>query len=245
MVTSITDIRRDKNNIYFTFHTNANMRSLCRLITSNGVSVRTVLFNAERKQYGQFSNVSPKKEYRLQCDIGNDVSMNGGVFVASSTPVVIPRDRQNSLWSMMELVLVVLIVIVGLVGLLILFNYPEFFDVFFTPRDEPEKQSLLKKGKKGKKGLLSDWTCNMCNASNPSNASVCEECHYPRGSSYRQYDSDDDTVEIDMGSEEHRGRHSSTKKRHHAHTVKQRARGDRRKEIKRAPAVVVAERCDA
>ena len=70
-MSSISDIRREKNNIYFTFHTNANMRSLCRLMTPNGVSVRTILFNAERKQYGQFSNVSPKKEYRLQCDIGN------------------------------------------------------------------------------------------------------------------------------------------------------------------------------
>lgn len=64
-MSSISDIRREKNNIYFTFHTNANMRSLCRLMTPNGVSVRTILFNAERKQYGQFSNVSPKKEYRL------------------------------------------------------------------------------------------------------------------------------------------------------------------------------------
>ena len=241
-MSSISDIRREKNNIYFTFHTNANMRSLCRLMTPNGVSVRTILFNAERKQYGQFSNVSPKKEYRLQCDIGNDVSKNGGVFVASTTPVVIPRDRQNSLWGMVELVLVVTIVIVGLVGLLILFNYPEFFDVFFTPRDEPEKQSLLKKGKKGKKGLLSEWVCNNCHAANPNTTAICVEYRQPRGSRYAQYDSEDDTVEIDMG--ESRARHSSTKKRHHSHTVKQRVRGDRHREVKRAPAVGLGGRCD-
>ena len=75
---SVSEIRREKTTIFFSFYTNSNMRSLCRLMTPNGVSVRTVLFNSEHRQHGQFANVSPKKEYRLQCDIGDDVSKNGG-----------------------------------------------------------------------------------------------------------------------------------------------------------------------
>lgn len=232
---SVSEIRREKTTIFFSFYTNSNMRSLCRLMTPNGVSVRTVLFNSEHRQHGQFTNVSPKKEYRLQCDIGDDVSKNGGVFVASSAPIVIPRDHQNVVVSVIELVLVVVIVVVGLVGLLILFNYPEFFDVFFAKAEEPEKQSLLKKrSRKGKKSLLSEWVCDYCHASNPNSSAICSECHRPRGgegvnNNFSAYAMDDDSVMIDMKDEDR----SNMKMRHHSHHASKSRGKSGRKEVKR------------
>ena len=131
MVVSLSDVYREKDSIYFTYYSNANMDALCRLMTPKGVPVKSVRFGNERRQRGVFSDVDPRKAYKLQCMIGESITENSGIFRGHSEAVTIPRDTHDVVKTIVIIVSVILFVVFGICGLIIMFKFPEFFDIFF------------------------------------------------------------------------------------------------------------------
>ena len=133
MVISISDIRREKEVIRFSYFTNSQKNSLCTLMNKNGVTRNSMGINPDQRRGYYFSHTDPKKDYLLQCLIGDDVSIRSGTYKAASDVITIPRDKNTSFWSIVRLSFVILFVGGGILGLIILFRRPEFFDLFFAP----------------------------------------------------------------------------------------------------------------
>lgn len=130
MVVSISDVSRDKNTIHFSYYTNSNMESLCRLLSPLGVPLKSIKFGNEKRQKGVFYDVDSRKAYKLQCAIGTDITETSGVFRGHSDIVTIPRDSHDVMWNVFIIVSVILFIVFGICGLIILFKFPEFFDIF-------------------------------------------------------------------------------------------------------------------
>lgn len=133
VVISISDIRREKEVIRFSYFTNSQKNSLCKLMNKNGVTRNSMVINPDQRRGYYFSHTDPKKDYLLQCLIGDDVSIRSGTYKAASDVITIPRDKNTSFWSIVRLSFVILFVGGGILGLIILFRRPEFFDLFFAP----------------------------------------------------------------------------------------------------------------
>ena len=133
MVISISDIRREKDIIRFSYFTNSQKNSLCKLMNKNGVTRNSMVISPDQRRGYYFSHTEPKKEYLLQCLIGDDVSIRSGTYKAASDVFTIVRDKNTSFWGNVRLILVIVFVGGGIIGLVILFKRPEFFDMFFAP----------------------------------------------------------------------------------------------------------------
>lgn len=130
VVVSVSDVSREKNTIHFSYYTNSNMEALCRLLSMNGVPMKSIKFPAEKRQRGVFKDVNPKRSYKLQCQIGESITENSGIFRSSSETITIPRDSHDVTRTVIRIVSVILFVVFGVCGLIILFRFPEFFDIF-------------------------------------------------------------------------------------------------------------------
>ena len=166
-------------------------------MTMKGVPVKSIKFGLEKRQKGVFENVDPKRTYKIQCLIGEQITENSGVFRGHSEAVVVPRDAYDVVKTIVTIVFVILFVVFGICGLIIMFKFPEFFDIFFPSyvristcirnrnRDyEPETQGLLHKPSQQQTGnsesLLQLWVCDVCQASNSPSLQTCSTCHQPR-----------------------------------------------------------------
>lgn len=132
MVISITDILREKEIIRFSYLTNSQKNSLCKLMNKNGVTRNSMVISPDSRRGYYFSHTDPKKDYLIQCLIGDDVSIRSGTYKAASDVISVPRDKHTSIWSIVRLVIVIVFVGGGILGLVILFKRPEFFDLFFV-----------------------------------------------------------------------------------------------------------------
>lgn len=92
--------------------------------------MKSIKFPAEKRQRGVFKDVNPKRSYKLQCQIGESITENSGIFRGSSETIMIPRDNHDVTKSVIKIVSVILFVVFGVCGLIILFRFPEFFDIF-------------------------------------------------------------------------------------------------------------------
>ena len=190
-----TNIRRAGDKITFSYYTNTQKNTLCKLMNKSGATRSNMMIMPAGRQDYSFLHIDPKREYLLQCLIGDDLSSAGGTFLDSSQVFTIPRDKSNYLWSMIRLMIVLLFLGSGIFALILLFKRPELFDVFFAPyrsillltssRDDPEKQSLLHRkptSGRGSSKLMGgrNWVCDVCHSINSSNSSYCGVCHQPR-----------------------------------------------------------------
>lgn len=132
MIISISDVRRAGNDVFFSYFTNADKKSLCELTTQNGVSMKSLLFHSGERRQGHFSNVNPKQAFRLRCSIGDDVSSKRAVFLARSEIIEVPRDSRVALRDWLLLIVVVLVALLGIGFAVLLFKDPDLFDVFFA-----------------------------------------------------------------------------------------------------------------
>ena len=99
-------------------------------MTPKGVPVKSLHFNADRRQRGVFNDVNPRKAYRLQCMAGESITEHSGIFRGHSTPINIPRDTHDVWKTIIIIVSVILFTVFGICGLIIMFRFPEFFDMF-------------------------------------------------------------------------------------------------------------------
>ena len=99
MVITISDIHREKTTITFNYYTNANLQSVCYLMTMAGAKERTILMGNKHKEVGEFGRVDPSKSYLVQCFVGQDVSKDSAVFYSQSSPIEIPREPREQLWN--------------------------------------------------------------------------------------------------------------------------------------------------
>lgn len=229
MIISISDIHRDQSHITFSYYTNTNLQSVCYLMTKAGTKERTIIIGSKRREIGEFGRIDPSKVYILQCFVGSDVSKDTAVFYSQSSQIEIPRERRDQVWSIVIAVLITLFACGSILGLILLFKYPEFFDLFFTPwefmssftsskREEPEKASLLRRSKSSSLaqpsngGAMNGWVCDICHSRNNADIAVCAVCHQPRaGNIYGSYG--DVSVPID---DRVRTRRTPKSKSHHS-----------------------------
>ena len=133
MIITPTNIRRSGDKITFSYYTNTQKNTLCKLMNKSGATRSNMMIMPAGRQEYSFLHVDPKREYLLQCLIGDDLSSSGGSFLDGSPVFTIPRDRNNYVWSMIRLLVVLLFIGSGIFALILLFKRPELFDVFFTP----------------------------------------------------------------------------------------------------------------
>ena len=133
MVISISDIRRENDLIRFDYYTNTDKNSLCKLMSKNGVTRNSMIIQPGQRRTYTFGRTDRKREYLLQCLLGDDVSIRSGSYFATSPMLTVPKEKIASKWALVRLVAVVLFVGGGLLGVVVLFMRPEFFDKFFTP----------------------------------------------------------------------------------------------------------------
>ena len=137
MIISISDIRREKD-------ANTDKNSLCKLMNKNGVTRNSMILQPGQRRNYIFGRTERKKEYLLQCLIGDDVSIRSGSYFAVSPMITIPKEQTASKWALVRLVAVVLFVGGSLLGVVILFMRPEFFDRFFAPYVIENDSNVLK-----------------------------------------------------------------------------------------------------
>ena len=133
MVITISDIHREKTTITFNYYTNANLQSVCYLMTMAGAKERTILMGNKHKEVGEFGRVDPSKSYLVQCFVGQDVSKDSAVFFSQSSPIEIPREPREQVWNIVITVFIFVFLLGGVIGLVLLFKNPDLFDFFFTP----------------------------------------------------------------------------------------------------------------
>ena len=133
MVITISDIHREKTTITFNYYTNANLQSVCYLMTMAGAKERTILMGNKHKEVGEFGRVDPSKSYLVQCFVGQDVSKDSAVFYSQSSPIEIPREPREQLWNTVITVFIFVFLLGGVIGLVLLFKNPDLFDFFFSP----------------------------------------------------------------------------------------------------------------
>ena len=133
MIISISDIHRERDFVRFNYYTNTDKNTLCKLMSKNGVTRNSMIIQPGQRRTYTFGRTEPKREYLLQCLLGDDVSVRSGSYFAASPMFTVPKEKNASKWALVRLVAVVLFVGGGLVGVVVLFMRPEFFDRFFTP----------------------------------------------------------------------------------------------------------------